>query len=70
MDFGDGKAWDDSELINTWDEALEEYKVYLGDQLHGSIRSLTLEQKYHSRHLSGKRLEDVLSKEEMAQVIA
>jgi hypothetical protein len=27
-------------------------------------------QKYHSIHMSGKRLEDVLSKEEMAQVIA
>jgi hypothetical protein len=27
MDFNDRKAWDDSELINTWDEALEEYKV-------------------------------------------
>lgn len=27
MNLGDKKAWDDSELINTWDEALEEYKV-------------------------------------------
>lgn len=27
MDLTDAKAWDDSELINTWDEALEEYKV-------------------------------------------
>jgi hypothetical protein len=29
MDLGDRKAWDDSDLISTWDEALEEYKVCL-----------------------------------------
>ncbi|KIW05244.1 uncharacterized protein PV09_03780 [Verruconis gallopava] len=52
MDLNDASAWDDSELINTWDEALEEYK------------------RYHSIHLSGKRLDEVLSKEEWEQVLA
>jgi hypothetical protein len=26
-DFSDKKAWDDSYLVNSWDEALDEYNV-------------------------------------------
>lgn len=69
MDLNDRKAWDDSDLISTWDEALEEYKVCSNTSF--VLRHATnSEQKYHSIHLSGKKLEDVLTKEEMAKVIA
>lgn len=47
VDMGDQAAWDDSYLINSWDEAAAEYK------------------RYHSIHKSGKRLEDVLTEEEL-----
>jgi hypothetical protein len=40
MDLNDLKAWDDSELISTWDEALEEYKVGLLRN-HERVQSLT-----------------------------
>lgn len=47
IDMSDQNAWDDSVLIDSWDDAVLEYK------------------KYHSIHTSGKRLEDVLTKEEL-----
>lgn len=37
MDLNDRKAWDDSDLINTWDEALEEYKVRIGIPIHENM---------------------------------
>lgn len=50
INVDDQNAWDDSVLINSWDEALNEYK------------------KYYSIQAQGKRLEDVLSKEELRQL--
>ncbi|KAF2707026.1 hypothetical protein K504DRAFT_458492 [Pleomassaria siparia CBS 279.74] len=50
INLNDENAWDDSVLINSWDEALNEYK------------------KYYSIQAQGKRLEDVLSKEELRQL--
>lgn len=47
IDMSDQNAWDDSVLINSWNDAVAEYK------------------KYHSIHTSGKRLEDVLTEEEL-----
>ncbi|KAI8934022.1 hypothetical protein NX059_008790 [Plenodomus lindquistii] len=50
IDMGDANAWDDSLLINSWDDAVAEYK------------------KYHSIHKSGKKLEDVLTEEELKEL--
>ncbi|EUC27161.1 hypothetical protein COCCADRAFT_112406 [Bipolaris zeicola 26-R-13] len=50
VDMSDKHAWDDSLLISSWDDALNEYK------------------KYHSIHQSGKRLEDVLTEEEVKEL--
>ncbi|EUC46845.1 hypothetical protein COCMIDRAFT_45829, partial [Bipolaris oryzae ATCC 44560] len=50
VDMSDKHAWDDSLLISSWDDALNEYK------------------KYHSIHQSGKRLEDVLTEEELKEL--
>ncbi|KAF2677233.1 hypothetical protein K458DRAFT_447063 [Lentithecium fluviatile CBS 122367] len=50
ISLDDKGAWDDSALVNSWDEAVAEY------------------QKYHSIQRSGKRLEDVLSEEELKQL--
>ncbi|KAH6875371.1 hypothetical protein BKA58DRAFT_119862 [Alternaria rosae] len=50
VDMSDKNAWDDSLLIDSWEEAVNEYK------------------KYHSIHQSGKKLEDVLTEEELKEV--
>ncbi|KAF2742390.1 hypothetical protein M011DRAFT_481688 [Sporormia fimetaria CBS 119925] len=50
LELHNDNAWDDSALIDSWDEAVAEYK------------------KYHSIQSQGKRLEDVLSKEELRQL--
>ncbi|KAL7776533.1 hypothetical protein CFE70_006949 [Pyrenophora teres f. teres 0-1] len=50
VDMSDKNAWDDSVLIDSWDNAVNEYK------------------KYHSIHQSGKRLEDVLTEEELKEL--
>ncbi|ORY10860.1 hypothetical protein BCR34DRAFT_625060 [Clohesyomyces aquaticus] len=50
VNLDDRNAWDDSMLVDGWNEVLEEY------------------QKYHSIQAQGKRLEDVLSKEELKEL--
>ncbi|KAE8822362.1 hypothetical protein HRS9139_10383 [Pyrenophora teres f. teres] len=50
VDMSDKNAWDDSVLIDSWDNAVNEYR------------------KYHSIHQSGKRLEDVLTEEELKEL--
>ncbi|KAF2013831.1 hypothetical protein BU24DRAFT_248168 [Aaosphaeria arxii CBS 175.79] len=50
ISLDDHNAWDDSALIDSWDEAVAEYK------------------KYHSIQAQGKRLEDVLSAEELQRL--
>ncbi|KAF2441475.1 hypothetical protein P171DRAFT_72670 [Karstenula rhodostoma CBS 690.94] len=50
ISLDDHSAWDDSALINSWDDAVAEY------------------QKYHSISKSGKRLEDVLTEEELERL--
>jgi hypothetical protein len=65
------EMWDDSALIDSWNEALDEYKVskcrasnlskrFLGttQAQHIGYTALTLRlQKYHSLHATGGRLE-------------
>ncbi|KAK7190985.1 hypothetical protein DPSP01_009185 [Paraphaeosphaeria sporulosa] len=50
ISLDDRSVWDDSALINSWDDAVAEY------------------QKYHSISKSGKRLEDLLTEEELKKV--
>ncbi|CBX91869.1 hypothetical protein IAQ61_000086 [Plenodomus lingam] len=50
IDISDKNAWDDSLLINSWDDAVAEYK------------------RYHSIQKSGKKLEDVLTEEELEEL--
>lgn len=55
------EIWDDSALIDSWDEALEEYKVAFM-QSHPLISDpkLTNLQKYHSIHKNGGNVKDLL----------
>ncbi len=50
--------WDDSALVDSWNEALAEYKV----SRPGSSSVLSVEtnrkQKYHSIHATGSRIDD------------
>jgi hypothetical protein len=67
INLADPGVWDDSALINSWNDALDEYKViYVEDYCW--ITKLTFSQKYHSIHVQGKKLEDVLTDEELAQL--
>ncbi|KAF1967554.1 hypothetical protein BU23DRAFT_483124 [Bimuria novae-zelandiae CBS 107.79] len=50
ISLDDRSAWDDSALVNSWNDAVAEY------------------QKYHSIAKSGKRLEDVLTEEELQRL--
>ncbi|KAF2279672.1 uncharacterized protein EI97DRAFT_455887 [Westerdykella ornata] len=50
IDLHDRHTWDDAALIDSWEEALAEYK------------------KYHSIRAQGKRLEDVLTEEELREL--
>jgi hypothetical protein len=60
------EIWDDSALVQSWDEAVEEYKVrflYLSRDLY-----LTqLQQLYHSIHAKGENVEDILREAEAAE---
>lgn len=61
--------WDDSALVDSWNEALDEYKVRLGCDLLTFVATRSREktymrlippvQKYHSIHASGGKLEDL-----------
>ncbi|KAF2471579.1 uncharacterized protein BDR25DRAFT_342309 [Lindgomyces ingoldianus] len=50
ISIDDRNAWDDTSLVDDWNEVVAEY------------------QKYHSIQAQGKRLEDVLSKDELAEL--
>lgn len=60
------EIWDDSALVQSWDEAVEEYKVrplYLSRDSY-----LTqCQQLYHSIHAKGENVEDVLREAEAAE---
>ena len=60
------EIWDDSYLVQSWDEALEEYKVSLHSIIHEII--LTLFQKYHSIAAKGEDAEAILDKMEAEQL--
>ena len=55
------EIWDDSALVESWNEALEEYKVYLHLTCYiYSHSNINLSQHYHSIHARGEKVEDVL----------
>lgn len=68
------EIWDDSALVDSWNEALEEYKVGLVVLLGPVILHLpgcrcrrfghfwlTAPQKYHSIHVKGGNVEDLIN---------
>ncbi|KAK3075288.1 hypothetical protein LTR53_001566 [Teratosphaeriaceae sp. CCFEE 6253] len=52
-------VWDDSALVTSWNEALEEYKVSQHDCTSISNSSLTRLQKYHSLAAKGEKVKIV-----------
>jgi hypothetical protein len=53
-----GEIWDDSALVDSWNEALEEYKVDI--RVSNPIPYAHINQRYHSIHARGEKVEDVL----------
>lgn len=55
--------WDDSLLVDSWNQALEEYKV--GEEIYRTIPLSRLIraalQKYHSIHAKGISLDEIAS---------
>lgn len=54
------EMWDDSMLVNSWNQALEEYKVSRETPAAHEARSTDPPQKYHSIHAKGIPLDEVL----------
>lgn len=54
------EVWDDSALVDSWNEALQEYEVKDSNPVMGYWLIET--QKYHSIHARGERVEKVLEK--------
>ena len=81
IDFNDPDAWDDSELVDSWNQALKEYQVnkptilpprqeHDPNRMSSYFLFLThlYFQKYHSIHLAGKNLSDVLTPAELKEL--
>lgn len=58
-------VWDDSALVQSWNEALAEYKVSTNHKTISKCRQISiltfLFQKYHSIHATGRSLDGLLS---------
>lgn len=55
------ELWDDSALIDSWNEALEEYKVDKSDDIDERLLTGGW-QKYHSIHARGGSIRELESK--------
>lgn len=54
------EIWDDSALVESWNQALEEYKVSDSpSKMSRLTRDSHVRQKYHSIHASGGKVEDL-----------
>ncbi|KAJ5144081.1 Survival motor neuron [Penicillium bovifimosum] len=62
------EIWDDAALVQSWDDAVEEYEVSHGT-LSARDLQLTWWQLYHSVHAKGENLEEVLKKAEESGTI-
>jgi hypothetical protein len=60
------EIWDDSALVQSWDEAVEEYKVHFL-YLSRDLYLTQLQQLYHSIHAKGENVEDILREAEAAE---
>ncbi len=63
------EIWDDSALFNSWNQALEEYKVSTAfraavDIHYRHIAANPVVQKYHSIHAQGGSVDDILDLQE------
>lgn len=54
------EIWDDSALIQSWDEALEEYQVLSTLRSDGGHLLTRYSKHYHSIHARGEKVQDVL----------
>lgn len=54
------EIWDDSALVDSWNEALDEYKVETCVIIKAFI--LTSEQKYHSISSKGENVAEVIAR--------
>lgn len=63
------EIWDDSALIESWDEALEEYKVS-SSTIHVTIFFANVCQRYHSIHAKGEDMEEILRQAEAEDELA
>jgi len=63
----DWNDWDDTVLLQDWNEAFAEYEVrFSNSQL--KVQTNWKSQKYHSIYQSGKSLEEALTREELELV--
>jgi hypothetical protein len=66
-DMTHDEIWDDSALIESWNDALAEYKVgevfmfFFSSWSPTKDEALTLLQKYHSIHLKGAKTQELLA---------
>lgn len=61
------EIWDDSALVTSWNDALEEYKVLKHASLSRSMTRLTGSKKYHSIHSKGGNVEELNTTNRLAQ---
>ncbi len=54
------EIWDDSALVESWNEALEEYKVGYSSMDRSKRFANCLMQKYHSIHTKGGNVNDLI----------
>jgi hypothetical protein len=52
------EMWDDSTLVDSWNEALDEYKVR--NWSHDDNVGANTSEFYHSIHARGEKVEDIL----------
>ncbi|MDI1487228.1 MAG: hypothetical protein OHK93_006497 [Ramalina farinacea] len=57
------EIWDDTALVQSWEEALKEYKVISQASASTNVLAQIL-QLYHSIHAKGERVEDVIKEME------
>ena len=56
-ELSQAEIWDDSALVQSWDDALAEYKV--NKSVSSTRTKLTVAQKYHSIHAKGQTMNDL-----------
>lgn len=63
------EIWDDSSLVDSWNDAVQEYDVscFFRVLSHDARWLLTVLQRYHSMHARGEKVEDVINAQDTAK---